>query len=204
MDNVTLQKKSVIKKGKKYMADQDTEGLLSPFLRNQRLKAIKPYLQGKVLDVGCGTGSLAGEVSPDHYLEVEIDQFSLESAISKFPKHRFQKALPNETEKFDTVIALAVIEHVKRPEQFLAELSKRLKPTESARVVITTPHPSMDWIHDFGASIGLFSKHANEEHEELLDCAKLESISNKVELRLVYKRFLFGANQLAVFEHKFI
>jgi len=182
------------------MADQSTEGLFSPFLKNQRFKAIRPYLQGKILDVGCGTGSLAREISPNCYLGIEVDQFSLDSAIKKFPKHRFQKILPENMEKFDTVI-----EHVKNPLYFLAELSKQLKVNKSSRIIITTPHPSMDWIHDFGASLGLFSKHANEEHEELLDRSKLELISSKSELHLVlYKRFLFGANQLAIFEHEFI
>jgi len=186
------------------MADQGSEGILSPFLRRQRFSAIRSYLNGSVLDVGCGTGKLAEEVAADRYLGVEIDSLSLESAISKFAQHRFQKVLPDDAEKFDTVIALAVIEHVKKPEQFLLELSKQLKAEKSARLVVTTPHPSMDWIHDFGSAIGLFSKHANEEHEELLDREKLESAGKQAGLHLVlYRRFLFGANQLAVFEREF-
>ena len=43
------------------MADQGAEGLFSPFLRSRRLKAACPYIKGRVLDVGCGTGALAGE-----------------------------------------------------------------------------------------------------------------------------------------------
>ena len=184
------------------MADQGSEGILSPFLRRQRFGAVRQYLHGSILDVGCGTGTLAKEVSSDHYLGVEIDSLSLESAIQKFTKHRFQEVLPD-VEKFNTVVSLAVIEHVENPEQFLSELSKRLKSEESARVVITTPHPSMDWVHDFGSAIGLFSQHANEEHEELLDKEKLESAGRHAGLQLVlYKRFLFGANQLAVFERE--
>jgi hypothetical protein len=34
------------------MADQGSEGLLSPFLRRKRILAVKPYLRGRVLDVG--------------------------------------------------------------------------------------------------------------------------------------------------------
>ena len=154
----------------------------------------------QVVVFGVIIGSLT---TTDLYLGVEVDPVSLDSAVRNFPVHRFQKVLPDATEKFDTVIALAVIEHVKKPEYFLAELAKRLKIDKSVRVVITTPHPSMDWIHDLGASIGLFSKHANEEHEELLDRVKLEFVGTKAGLNLVsYKRFLFGANQLAVFEKK--
>lgn len=186
------------------MADQGTEGSLSPFLRRQRFKIINPYLlHGKILDVGCGTGTLAGIVSPDDYLGVEIDHISLESAISQFPEHNFQKNLPDNKEQFDTVIALAVIEHVKSPDSFLAELKQQLKPEKAAKIVITTPHPSMDWIHDVGSAIGLFSKHANEEHEELLDRSKLEKVGRKAGLQLVtYQRFLLGANQIAVYEQE--
>lgn len=185
------------------MADQGSEGMLSPLLRRLRFNVARPYLKRTILDVGCGAGTLAGEVSSVHYYGVEVDGLSLDKAIKMYPMHKFSKSLPDSTEKFDTIISLAVIEHVDSPELFMLDLSKRLKNEESARIVITTPHPSMDWIHDVGASIGLFSKHANEEHEELLDRVKLESVGAKAGLHLVlYKRFLFGANQLAVFEHR--
>lgn len=183
------------------MADQGSEGILSPFLRHQRFKAVSIYLKGRILEVGCGVGKLATTIPPDCYVGVELDRFSLNSAIKNFPGHRFQENLPDSTEKFDTIIALAVIEHVKNQEQFLADLFKRLKSDNSARIVLTTPHPSMDWVHHFGASVGLFSKHADEEHEKLLDRATLESLANKVGLRLtLYRNFLFGANQLLLFE----
>ena len=187
------------------MADQGSEGILSPFLRRQRLNAARPFLKGKVLDVGCGVGLLADEIPPERYLGIEVDPISLEKAISNFPRHQFQATLPlpTKTGKFDTVIALAVIEHVKSPEQFLTDLSAHLSHHRSARIIITTPHPSMDWVHDFGATIGLFSKRANEEHEELLNHAKLNLTGTKLGLRLIsYKRFLFGANQLAVYEFR--
>ena len=104
------------------MVDQAAEGLLSPFLRRQRFKAVRPYLRGRVLDVGCGTGALAAFVSPDCYLGVEIDYDSLAKARAAYPRHRFESALPNSGERFDTVIALAVIEHVLDPAGFFREL----------------------------------------------------------------------------------
>lgn len=74
-----------------------------------------------MLDVGCGTGALAAFVSPDCYLGVEIDYDSLAKARA-YPWHRFEGALSNSGERFDTVIALAVIEHVPDPAGFLREL----------------------------------------------------------------------------------
>lgn len=175
--------------------------MFSPFLRKQRFRAATPYLRGLILDVGCGAGRLAADTSPECYVGVEIDQSSLRRAVNSFPRHKFLKSLPDITQKFDTIIALAVIEHVKNQEQFLADLFKRLRPDKTARIILTTPHPSMDWVHYLGASVGLFSKHANDEHEDLLDRAALELIAGNVGLRLaLYKRFLLGANQLALFE----
>lgn len=185
------------------MADQGAEGVLSPFLRRLRFKAAKPYLNGRILDVGCGSGALAELVNSALYLGVDVDDVSLNRARNDFPLHRFERTLPALTEKFDTIVSLAVIEHVPDPTVFLKNLSQYLVDSPIARIVITTPHPSVDWVHDMGATIGLFSKHANEEHQELLNRAKLEMAGIEADLILtVYRRFLLGANQIAVFNKK--
>lgn len=185
------------------MADQGSEGLLSPFLRRQRLLAVKPYLKGRVLDVGCGSGALAELLGSDQYVGVEIDQASIDKARINFPNHRFYRELLTDDEKFDTVVALAVIEHVPNAGEFLKALATYLKPDADAKIICTTPHPSVDWVHGLGAAIGLFSKHANEEHEDLLDRAKLAAAASEARLELhIYKRFLFGANQLTIFKSK--
>lgn len=184
------------------MADQGSEGLLSPWLRKQRINAALPYLKGKVLDLGCGSGAMAKHINSANYVGVEIDDYSLSEARRLYPDHKFV-AGTQETgeEEFNTVISLAVIEHVSAPDQFLAELASKLVADDASRIVITTPHPAVDWVHDLGASVGLFSKHANEEHEELLDHDLLESVGNKAGLVLEeYRRFLFGGNQIAVYK----
>lgn len=184
------------------MADQGNEGLLSPYLRKKRFNAVLPYLSGNVLDFGCGAGGIAKYVVPTNYFGVEIDLDSLQLAKQNFPEHKFSSRLPDASEKFDTVVSLAVIEHVSDPSKFLSDLAIHLK-NKNSKIIVTTPHPAVDWVHDFGASIGLFSKHANEEHEELLDKAKLEKTGESANLQMImYKRFLFRANQIAVFEKK--
>lgn len=183
------------------MADQGTEGVLSPFLRMQRLKAARPYIRGRVLDVGCGSGALADVVPADRYVGVDIDEQSLTNARQQHPQHRFQPALPPAEPAFDTVVSLAVIEHIHDPVAFMCDLAARLGPSPENCIVCTTPHPAVDWIHTVGASVGLFSGHANEEHEELLDRVHLEALAEECGLCLtVYRRFLFGGNQLAVFQ----
>ena len=182
------------------MADQSSEGLLSPYLRRKRFEAASRYLKGRVLDFGCGSGALAAFVHADKYLGVEVDGVSLQQASSRFPKHRFVSELPGSTNKFDSIVSLAVIEHVSDPAQFLRTLAAYLDDTSTSRLVVTSPHPSVAWIHYVGAAIGFFSKHANEEHEELLDRSKLKMAGKEAGLKLVsYHRFLFGANQIAVY-----
>lgn len=183
------------------MADQGAEDLLSPWLRRIRFQAAMPYLQGRVLDYGCGTGGLAEYVEPSYYLGVEIDGVSLQKAKANYPRHAFVSSLVGIDTQFDTIVSLAVIEHVDDPSSFLDNLRQHLAPTDSACIVITTPHPSVAWVHDAGAAVGLFSRHANEEHNDLLNKEKLIDAGKRSRLQLVeYKRFLLGANQLAVYK----
>ena len=179
------------------MADQGNEGKLSPYLRRKRIQAVIPYLNGRTLDFGCGAGELATLIDREKYLGVEIDEISRNKAKVMFPTHQFSRSLPNAREKFDTVVSLAVIEHVNDPVSFLRKLAEFLN---DGHLVVTTPHPSVDWVHDLGSAIGLFSKHANEEHGDLLDQARLEMVGSQAGLKLdLYSRFLFGANQVAVY-----
>lgn len=121
----------------------------------------------------------------------------MKKAKNIFPTHQFSRSLPDAREKFDTVVYLAAIEHVEDPVSFLRELAVFLN---DGQLVITTPRPSVDWVHGLGAAIGLFSKHANEEHGDLLDQARLEMVGAQAGLKLeFYSRFLFGANQVAVY-----
>lgn len=182
------------------MGDQGSEGLLSPWLRERRFQAAAPFLKGKVLDFGCGSGALAAWVDADRYVGMEVDAASLRAARSRFSNHRFLSELPQKTERFDTIVSLAVIEHVSAPAEFLSTLAAYLEETTEARLVITTPHPSVQWVHELGAAVGLFSRHASEEHESLLDRTSLEITGSRAGLNLVsYSRFLFGANQVAVY-----
>lgn len=183
------------------MADQGNEGLLSPFLREKRFTAARPYLRGDVLDVGCGSGGLAATVPAKSYLGIDIDEESLERAKINYPRHRFSNELPSLDEKFDTIVALALIEHVERPEAFLKRLKENLCDHPQSRIILTTPHPLGEWIHDLGSKFGLFSQHANEEHEELLDRRKLQEIGESAGLKMTtYRPFLFRVNQLAIYK----
>lgn len=177
------------------MPDQ-AAGLLSPWLRRQRLNAVRPHLRGRVLDFGCGVGALSSECRPDSYLGVDIDDDSLELARRRSPAYRFQRELPD-SGRFDTIVLLAVIEHVADAAGLLRRLKTLLLP--QGRILLTTPHRCMDDVHAAGAWLGLFSREAGEDHERLYDSAAMRALAEQSGfLVLEERRFLLGANQLFV------
>lgn len=182
------------------MANQ-VNGLLSPFLRKKRIDAVKIHINGMVLDYGCGVGKLSELIAEKNYIGIDIDLESLNIAKENYVGYKFFNN--NEFDsikknlKFNTIVSMAVIEHVKDPVCFLNNLKESLD--KEGKIVLTTPHPKADWIHDIGSKIGLFSSHANEEHEELIDKSKMTEIANNAGMKMiVYEKFLFGVNQLIV------
>ena len=146
------------------MANQ-ANGILSPWLRRQRINAALPYLKGRVLDYGCGIGVLSNFISLENYLGVDIDEGSLEIARLNNPTKRFEKECPK-GEIFDTIALIAVIEHIDEPATFLSSLKPLLAP--KGNIVLTTPYAPITWMHFFGVRIGLFSKEASDEHKTVL------------------------------------
>jgi len=187
----------------KPMADETEgkpSGSLSRWLQERRFDVGKGYLQGRVLDFGAHHGVLTRYCTPEMYLGVENDPDFLAEARRLHPEYRFVTEIP-ESKTFDTIAAFAVIEHIKDPGSLLAVWAKALAP--GGRIVMTTPHPRFEWIHTIGAKVGLFSQHAHDDHEDLIDrplMARLGAPAGLVVER--YKRFLLGANQLFVMRHR--
>lgn len=180
------------------MADQVAQGVFSPVLQRARLAKARPWLRGATLDVGCGSGALAAFADKSTYFGYDYDPESIELARKTYPGYQFGTK-PPDGRKFDTIVALALLEHLKNPETYLNEWKSLLAP--GGRIVLTTPHKSFRRVHDFGAAIRLFSPDAADEHEEMFDRKSLDALGTSCGLRLAhYERFLIGANQLAVFE----
>jgi SAM-dependent methyltransferase len=171
-------------------------GSLSLWIRRRRLDIGKPFLRGRVLDFGSHQGVLTEFCRPDAYLGVEHDDQFIAKARELHPEYTFVTEMPT-AEKFDTVAAFAVIEHVADPGTLLAGWADVLAP--GGCIVVTTPHPKFEWIHTAGAKFGLFSSHAHDDHEDLIDKKLMVQLGAPSGLVVdTYKRFLFGANQLFV------
>jgi len=185
------------------MGDQGSEGLLSPFLRNRRIRAVKRHIQGNVLDIGCGAGFLADFADPENYVGVDPDPESLEAARQRNPWHSFRSRLPSPDCRFDSIVALAVIEHLTDPGEFLVAMAARLDPVKGSRIILTTPNPRFEKAYKIGASLGIFSRQADKEHQKLLNLTAMELFAARSKLKIIlYKRFLLGANQLFILQRR--
>jgi 2-polyprenyl-3-methyl-5-hydroxy-6-metoxy-1,4-benzoquinol methylase len=183
----------------------ELNGLLSPMLRKRRLGVVpRDALGGRTLDIGCGTGSLADQVSPENYVGVDVDQTCLEIARERFPKHMFLSLSDFQNDPahkhFDCIVGLAIIEHIDNQAQWLSDLLSRLNP--DGTIILTTPSPIFRLVHDIGARIGLFAHEAAEEHTEFLDLPKMKALAQRVNASVThYRKFLGGANQVFVLKH---
>jgi SAM-dependent methyltransferase len=183
------------------MADRLT-GVFSPWLRRRRFSAVQRFIEtGEVLDYGCGIGLLANFVSPERYIGLDVDDLSLARARQAFPIHRFFRLSEFEPDKrFDAVIALAVIQYVPDPEQFLRWALELLRP--GGKVVITTPNPAAEPLLLIGGRLGLLGKDSPREHLTLLDKSGFLGLARRLAIPMAeYSTFLLGANQLAVYRN---
>lgn len=87
-----------------------------------------------VLDIGCGTGSVARELKGKGKTVdgITLSEIELEQA-SKYMRngyiHNLEEGLPTEipNEEYDYIICSHVIEHIAYPEKLLADISRTLK-----------------------------------------------------------------------------
>jgi len=172
-----------------------------------RLAAALPHVPpgARVLDLGCGLTDLPSRLPS--YVGCDRSPEILLVQRARFPSAVFFEWDFAESDApvglaaqgpFDVVLLLAVLEHVEKPHRLVARAVSLLGP--GGRLVVTTPHPLGRLPLETGAALGLLSPHARDEHETLLGRAALEEAGRSAGVSLVlYRRFLLGLNQLAVF-----
>lgn len=182
-------------------------GRLTARVGAARLAAALPHVPpgARVLDLGCGLTDLPSRLPS--YVGCDRSQEILLVQRARFPSAVFFEWDFAESDApiglaaqgpFDVVLLLAVLEHVEKPHRLVARAASLLGP--GGRLVVTTPHPLGRLPLETGAALGLLSPHARDEHETLLGRAALEEAGRSAGVSLVlYRRFLLGLNQLAVF-----
>lgn len=121
------------------------------FFNANRLDAIMRNLPNgkcRVLDVGCGYGTLIERVSAAGHdcFGVEPDPAAVAVAKKRGLKVRrgVAEELPYPGGSFDVVVLTEVVEHLSRPGKALAEINRVLK--KGGLVIITTPNVVSLWL----------------------------------------------------------
>ena len=117
-------------------------------LYDQVIDLIPKKSSQKILDIGCGDGTLSWLIykkTKSQITGIDLDQLSLEFAKKEFKKRlakaRFLQAsaykLPFKNNSFDLVVSAEVIEHLSNTKKYLSEIVRVLKP--KGKAIITTP-----------------------------------------------------------------
>ncbi|HXZ19212.1 MAG TPA: glycosyltransferase, partial [Candidatus Acidoferrales bacterium] len=114
-----------------------------PFREMEQWKDL--HIAGRILDLGCGTGWKAASLEREpsnSAIAVDYDfrllQFGRKEFGVKSPVQSDGCALPFPSGRFDWVLAIEVIEHLPRPDLFLREIHRVLRP--GGRLLLTTPN----------------------------------------------------------------
>ena len=161
------------------------------------LPAIKKMLPAdsglRILDVGCGTGYIAGQIRDmgHEVIGIDFDEAALRIARSKYPsiefyKHAAESQFTDYIKDADVVMAVEVIEHLYSPKSFLDNVYECLRP--GGWVVLSTPYYGYEknlvisvlnqWDHKFtvGWEEGHIKFFSNRTMRAMLESSHFHSI----------------------------
>ena len=170
-------------------------------LSEERFEAVKPYLRGTVLDLGCGTNRLMKEYRERGGIGVGTDLIGNADADVAIGAG---EGLPFLEQSFDTIIMLASLNHIPDRQCVLGECFRCLAP--GGRIVITMLDRFVGTVGHFvwgllGSDADL--KHREKSKGELMGMSKEEIYSalNLAGFRNVrHHSFAFRLNNLYVAE----
>jgi SAM-dependent methyltransferase len=178
--------------------------LLSRYVTRIRHRAVLPYLRGDVLDLGCGYATTVSLLADgQHYVGIEANPLGVAYLRSHLPGHRFEvrdldrEQLALGDSRFDTILLLAVIEHLSHPLCALRQVPSLL--TREGHLLITTPSRLGDRVLRLGVRLGLFHREGVGLHHSVYGAPGIGLLLEQAGLMLAQRRtFLLGANQLFV------
>lgn len=165
--------------------------------------------KGKILDVGCGTGSILLNLPWECKITgIDLSPYAIKKARD-YCSEQYRSAvflvgdgnaLPFKDNLFDTVLLIDVLEHTENPKQIVSEIKRVLKPR--GKVVVTVPnerHP----VVKFEFLRKLFSNRPDiHEHlDEPYNINKLKAVFEGFEL-LESKTCAYWIEILSVFVYK--
>jgi len=161
----------------------DSKKIVEKLLQQFRFNKVKPYLVGDVLDFGGNEGELKPFVK-GNYTIVNYDHSPM-----------FNKT-------FDTIVLLAVIEHMEVSDVFDTLKEFKVALRENGNIFLTTPTPSSKLILETLAFFRILDKQNIEEHKHYWNQDELTNLALQSGFDVVkYKKFQFGLNQYIILKH---
>lgn len=177
--------------------------LFDRFVAHLRFRAVLPYLRphSSICDVGCGlVAAFLAYAGSQIRWGVGLDDQVQVSKDRRWPVLRadITRGLPFLDARFDHVVMLAVLEHLRDPEPVLREIFRILAP--GGTCVITWPQPLVDPLLNILRQLRLVSREMeSQDHQERIPLPKLLEALSKTGFRgFSHRRFELGLNNLLV------
>lgn len=123
----------------------------------------------KALDIGCRDGYWSERLKDRGYLVTSLD---IEPHYPGSIQHDVEKGLPFPNEAFDIVWCTEVIEHLHKPELFIREVDRIVKP--GGLIVLTTPN-SYWWFYKVVGIVGWSPQRLqNKDHKQFFSLISLQ------------------------------
>lgn len=159
---------------------------------------VEKRLNKTALDVGCRDGYWTIWLNNQGYKVTSLD---IEPHYKNAIKHDVNKGLPFKNSAFDLVFCTEVVEHLEKPEQFLKEVDRVLKP--KGKSVITTPNSNwfLYWLlKPLGWTPALLQ---NSDHKHFFDELTVKRLFKQYRLygyfpyMFIFKRLSFWIGKLS-------
>jgi SAM-dependent methyltransferase len=165
-------------------------------LEETRYHAVRPYLKGRLLDIGAGTNGLVNQYG--NGVGVDVHDWGGGALVVEDTA-----SLPFPNSSFDTVTLIACLNHIPYRKAVLQEARRLLKP--SGRLIVTMINPLLGNIGHALWWYGEDRERGGMKEGETggLWSSDIFALCRQAGFRLRrHRRFVYGMNHLYVFEAK--
>ena len=179
----------------------DRWSLFDRVIQKRRYKKIISYIpEGCVLaDLGCGNGDLllriSARINHGYGIDTKVERNDKDSKLT-FKSADLNSNIPLGDESVDVVTALAVLEHLTNPDNFVKEIVRILKP--NGCFIMTTPSPKAKRLLELLAyKLKVISENDIRDHKTYYGKEQLLDLFAKFSLvKIDY--FQFGLNTVVI------
>ena len=147
--------------------------------RDYQLSLIKDHLKGHLAEVGPGNGT-----NLSHYIKYpkKIDLYEptkkmfhdLKKKFKKNKKIKFHNKVFGNNKKYNTIIYLDVIEHIKEDKKEIIKAFKSLK--KGGNLIINVP-AFLHLYSNFDRDVGHFKRYSKNDFKKILDCINFRKVN---------------------------